>query len=109
MQRSIEDDAIIGFHRRLRPFRAKRMDWRHYPVLVERKNACSGTCSITGDCRDTATEYNAEQRAIAVWVYRPGYVISLVNPSPVRIAEVFREPIKLNRVGIITAHNHPSG
>jgi hypothetical protein len=32
-----------------------------------------------------------------------------VNTSPVRIAEVFREPIKLNSAAVITAHNHPSG
>ncbi len=34
----IEDDDIIGFHRKLRPFRAKRMDWQNFPVLAERKN-----------------------------------------------------------------------
>ena len=32
-----------------------------------------------------------------------------VNSSPVRCAEVFRSAIQLNGVGIIVAHNHPSG
>lgn len=31
-----------------------------------------------------------------------------INSSPVRVAEVFREPIRLNSAAIIMAHNHPS-
>src|SRR5512134_4167874 len=31
------DEDIIGFHRRLPPFQAKRMDWRHFPVLARRQ------------------------------------------------------------------------
>jgi type IV secretion system protein VirD4 len=30
------DEDIIGFHRRLPPFMAKRMDWRHFPLLTKR-------------------------------------------------------------------------
>jgi type IV secretion system protein VirD4 len=33
----LDDDDIIGFHRKLRPFRAKRMDWRCFPTIVQRK------------------------------------------------------------------------
>lgn len=32
-----------------------------------------------------------------------------VNSSAVRVAEVFREPIRRNSAAIIVAHNHPSG
>lgn len=32
-----------------------------------------------------------------------------VNESPVRVAEIFREPLRLNSAAIIVAHNHPSG
>jgi DNA repair protein RadC len=32
-----------------------------------------------------------------------------LNSAPVRIAEVFREPLRLNSAAIIVAHNHPSG
>lgn len=32
-----------------------------------------------------------------------------VNSSIIRVAEVFREPMRLNSTSIITAHNHPSG
>ena len=30
------DEDIIGFHRALPPFRAKRMDWRNFPHLIRR-------------------------------------------------------------------------
>jgi len=32
-----------------------------------------------------------------------------VNQAQVRIAEVFREPIRINAIAIIIVHNHPSG
>jgi DNA repair protein RadC len=32
-----------------------------------------------------------------------------VNQAQVRIAEVFREPIRINSIAIIIVHNHPSG
>jgi len=32
-----------------------------------------------------------------------------LNASMVRIAELFREPLRLNSAGIILSHNHPSG
>ena len=35
--------------------------------------------------------------------------VGSLNSAGVRIAEVFREPIKLNAASIIVVHNHPSG
>jgi type IV secretory pathway TraG/TraD family ATPase VirD4 len=35
--KQLKDEDILGFHRLLPPFRAKRMDWRHFPVLLERQ------------------------------------------------------------------------
>jgi hypothetical protein len=32
------DEEIIGFHRRLPPFKARRMDWRRFPTLVQRRH-----------------------------------------------------------------------
>jgi hypothetical protein len=32
----LSETAIIGIHRNLKPFRARRMDWRDYPHLVAR-------------------------------------------------------------------------
>jgi len=36
--KQLKDEDIIGFHRLLPPCRAKRMDWRHFPILAQRKN-----------------------------------------------------------------------
>jgi type IV secretion system protein VirD4 len=35
--KQLKDEDIIGFHRLLPPFRAKRMDWRNFPDLVQRQ------------------------------------------------------------------------
>jgi hypothetical protein len=32
----LSETDIIGIHRNLKPFRAKRMDWRQFPNLVAR-------------------------------------------------------------------------
>ncbi len=32
----LADEDIVGFHRDLPPFRATRMDWRRFPLLVQR-------------------------------------------------------------------------
>jgi type IV secretion system protein VirD4 len=34
----LKDNEIIGFHRNLPPFRAKRMDWRRVPILTQRQS-----------------------------------------------------------------------
>jgi type IV secretory pathway TraG/TraD family ATPase VirD4 len=34
--KQMPDEQIIGFHRQLPPFTARRMDWRHFPILKER-------------------------------------------------------------------------
>ncbi|MDB5081915.1 MAG: hypothetical protein JWP00_3839 [Chloroflexi bacterium] len=35
--------------------------------------------------------------------------VGTINSSQVRVAEIYREPIRQNAVSIIVAHNHPSG
>jgi type IV secretion system protein VirD4 len=35
--KQLKDEDIIGFHRLLPPFRAKRMDWRLFPILSQRQ------------------------------------------------------------------------
>jgi type IV secretion system protein VirD4 len=34
----LDPDAIIAFHSNRKPIRAKRMDWRDHPILVERRH-----------------------------------------------------------------------
>jgi type IV secretion system protein VirD4 len=36
--KQLGDEDIIGWHRRLPPFQAKRMDWRRFPILAGRHN-----------------------------------------------------------------------
>ena len=36
--KQMQDDAIIGFHRRLPPFTLKRVDWRAHPLLTKRRS-----------------------------------------------------------------------
>src|SRR5918997_6725274 len=35
--KQMPDERIIGFHRQLPPFLAMRMNWRRFPVLMERQ------------------------------------------------------------------------
>jgi type IV secretory pathway TraG/TraD family ATPase VirD4 len=35
--KQLRDEEIIAFHANLPPFRAARMDWRHYPILTSRR------------------------------------------------------------------------
>src|SRR5205823_13792545 len=34
----LRDEDIICFHRRLPPFKITRMDWRHHPILTQRRH-----------------------------------------------------------------------
>jgi hypothetical protein len=34
----MRDEDIICFHRSLPPFKARRMDWRRFPLLAQRLN-----------------------------------------------------------------------
>ena len=42
----MRDEDIIGFHRRLPAFRAKRMDWRRFPTLSQRQRIPPPTLSV---------------------------------------------------------------
>lgn len=33
----MKDEQVIGFHRHLPPFRMKRVDWRHHPLFMKRR------------------------------------------------------------------------
>ncbi len=35
--KQMKDEQIIGFHRRLPPFKMKRVDWRHHPEFIQRR------------------------------------------------------------------------
>jgi type IV secretory pathway TraG/TraD family ATPase VirD4 len=51
--KQLKDEDIIGFHRQLPPFLAKRMDWRHFPVLRERQALPPPTLSPLPELAET--------------------------------------------------------
>ena len=51
--KQMPDEGIIGFHRQLPPFRATRMDWRHFPVLKERQAIPPPELSLLPELEET--------------------------------------------------------
>lgn len=60
--KQLRDEEIIGFHRRLPAFKAKRMDWRHFPILTQRQHIPAPRLSALPKLEDSLPE-NAWQRA----------------------------------------------
>ena len=60
--KQLRDDEIIGFHRRLPAFKAKRMDWRRFPILTQRQCIPAPRLSVLPTLEDSLPE-NAWQRA----------------------------------------------
>lgn len=44
--KQLGDEEIIGFHRNLPPFRARRMDWRRFGVLAERQRLAAPRLTV---------------------------------------------------------------
>ena len=52
--KQLRDEDILGFHRRLPPFQAKRMDWRRFPILTQRQRMPAPRLSILPQLEDAA-------------------------------------------------------
>ena len=50
----MKDEHIIGFHRRLPPFRMRRVDWRHHPEFIQRRQIPPPTLSALPRLADMA-------------------------------------------------------
>jgi hypothetical protein len=59
--KQLRDEEILGFHRRLPAFKAKRMDWRRFPILAQRQRIPSLQLSALPQFEDSLPE-NAWQR-----------------------------------------------
>lgn len=59
--KQLRDEEIIGFHRRLPAFKAKRMDWRRFPILTQRRRIPAPRLSVLPKLEDSLPE-NAWQR-----------------------------------------------
>ena len=64
----MKDEDILGFHRLLPPFRAKRMDWRNYPILVQRHGMSPPELSALPHLTETLN-WSAAQNAAQVSGY----------------------------------------
>jgi type IV secretion system protein VirD4 len=51
--KQLPDEDIIGFHRQLPPFMAKRMDWRQFPVLREQQAMPPPTLPVLPELTET--------------------------------------------------------
>ena len=54
--KQLRDDEIIGFHRRLPAFKAKRMDWRRFPILTQRRHIPAPRLSALPKLEDSLPE-----------------------------------------------------
>jgi type IV secretion system protein VirD4 len=43
--KQMKDEQIIGFHRRLPPFKMRRVDWRHHPLFIKKRQLSAPTLS----------------------------------------------------------------
>ena len=57
--KQLEDEDVIGFHRRLPPFQAKRMDWRRIGVLAKRRGMSAPRLPVLPRLKDTAWQWQA--------------------------------------------------
>jgi type IV secretion system protein VirD4 len=52
----LKDEETICFHRRLPPFKISRMDWRHHPTLIQRRNIPAPQLQALPPIADLPTE-----------------------------------------------------
>jgi type IV secretory pathway TraG/TraD family ATPase VirD4 len=54
--KQLTDEEIIGFHRHLPAFKAKRMDWRRFPILTQRQRIPAPRLSALPKLKDSLPE-----------------------------------------------------
>jgi hypothetical protein len=61
----LRDEEIIGFHRRLPPFMAKRMDWRKFPLLRQRHNLSTPALPFLPQLE---TDHRKQDRGVMLYI-----------------------------------------
>ncbi len=79
--KQLKDEEIIGFHRRLPPFKAKRMDWRNSSLLTKRQNMLAPQLSPLPQLSDKS------QRLI--WARGEEFSSSYIDPD--RRGEIYNK------------------
>lgn len=72
--KQMKDHEIIGFHRRLPPFRVRRVDWRHYPELIQKRNILPPILSALPDI-ETVSFAHAQNMLFPVSGYIDPYTL----------------------------------
>jgi type IV secretion system protein VirD4 len=86
----LKDEDIIGFYSNLKPFRAKRMDWRKYDVLVKRTKLPVPKISplpplapLPAIASSKEDEEIAKQTENNIWSSEECFLNTLTNPDRV--------------------------
>src|SRR6266567_6499190 len=72
--KQMKDHEIIGFHRRLPPFRMRRVDWRHSPECIQKRNMPPPPLSALPDI-DTLSFAHAQNMLFPVNGYIDPYTL----------------------------------
>jgi type IV secretion system protein VirD4 len=80
--KQMKDEWIIGFHRRLPPFKMRRVDWRHHPEFIQKRQLPPPMLSALPPLPDMT--FNTQQ------FYDDGYVDSDMILAPRRREENIR-------------------
>jgi hypothetical protein len=70
--KQMADERIIGFHRQLPPFLETRMDWRQFPVLIERHMMPPPDLSLLPELTETLPALTPQSN---------GHVTGFINPD----------------------------
>lgn len=80
--KQMRDEEIIGFHRGLPPFQAKRMDWRRFPLLQQRRSIPPPTLSALPALKEQLPDPAQHTPSPVVsWRPEPGLLL-WESPSP---------------------------
>ncbi len=70
----MKDEQIIGFHRRLPPFKMRRVDWRHYPEFIQKRKIPPPTLSALPEV-ETVTFTHAQNMLFPLSGYIDPYML----------------------------------
>jgi type IV secretion system protein VirD4 len=73
--KQMEDEEIIGFHRKLPPFKAKRMDWRNSKLLEQRRQIPAPELSPLPQPEDRSQKL--------IWAREKKFADGYINPDEV--------------------------
>jgi hypothetical protein len=75
-------ERVIGFHRDLPPFKARRMDWRRFPDLVRRRSLKAPAVQPLPPLLEATTSGGGEKEGkSAAWQVNPDLFRTRISPD----------------------------